>query len=113
MNLYDLTFQSIRFLLLPVALVYGAVVWVRNKLYDRNIIKGSSFNMPLICVGNLSVGGTGKSPMTEYLLRLLQDKYEVPTLSRGYKRKPRGYVLADKGSTALDVGDEPMLFHLK
>jgi tetraacyldisaccharide 4'-kinase len=113
MNLYNLTFQSIRFILLPVALIYGAVVWVRNKLFDRNILKGASFNLPLICVGNLSVGGTGKSPMTEYLLRLLQDRYEVATLSRGYKRKTRGYVLAGTGTTALDIGDEPMLFHLK
>lgn len=113
MNLYNLTFQSIRFLLLPVALIYGAVVWVRNKLFDQNILKGASFNLPLLCVGNLSVGGTGKSPMTEYLLRLLQDHYQVATLSRGYKRKTRGYVLAEKGTTALDIGDEPMLFHLK
>ncbi|HTJ12546.1 MAG TPA: tetraacyldisaccharide 4'-kinase [Dinghuibacter sp.] len=113
MNLYNLTFQSIRFLLLPVALVYGAVVWVRNKLYDRNILKGATFNMPLICVGNLSVGGTGKSPMTEYLLRLLQQRYEVATLSRGYKRKTRGYVLATDHTTALEIGDEPMSFHLK
>jgi tetraacyldisaccharide 4'-kinase len=113
MNLYNLTFQSIRFLLLPVALIYGAVVWVRNKLFDRNILKGASFNLPIICIGNLSVGGTGKSPMTEYLLRLLQDRYQVATLSRGYKRKTRGYVLAGKGTTALDIGDEPMLFHLK
>lgn len=113
MNLYNLTFQSIRFLLLPVALVYGAVVWVRNKLFDRNILKGASFNLPVICIGNLSVGGTGKSPMTEYLLRLLQDRYQVATLSRGYKRKTQGYVLAGKGTTALDIGDEPMLFHIK
>ncbi|TDW97570.1 tetraacyldisaccharide 4'-kinase [Dinghuibacter silviterrae] len=113
MNLYNLTFQSIRFILLPVACIYGAVVWVRNKLFDRNILKGASFNLPLICVGNLSVGGTGKSPMTEYLLRLLQDRYQVATLSRGYKRKTRGYILAGDGTTALDIGDEPMLFHLK
>ncbi|MGE5108456.1 MAG: tetraacyldisaccharide 4'-kinase, partial [Sphingobacteriales bacterium] len=71
MNLANFTFQSIRFLLLPVALIYWLVVWVRNKLYDKNILKSSSFNLPLICVGNLSVGGTGKSPMVEYLLRLL------------------------------------------
>jgi len=113
MNLYNLTFQSIRFLLLPFALVYGAVVWLRNKLFDRNILRGTAFNLPVICIGNLSVGGTGKSPMAEYLLRLLKDRYQVATLSRGYKRKTKGYILAGAATTALEIGDEPMLFHLK
>ncbi len=113
MNLYNLTFQSIRFLLLPIAVVYGVVIWVRNKLFDRNILKSTTFNLPLICVGNVSVGGTGKSPMTEYLLELLQDRYKVATLSRGYRRKTRGYALAGPQTTALDIGDEPMQFHLK
>ena len=113
MNLANLTFQSIRFLLLPFALLYGAVIWVRNKLYDRNILKSTSINLPIICVGNLSVGGTGKSPMVEYLLRLLKDQCEIATLSRGYKRKTKGYALADESSSALEIGDEPMQFHLK
>jgi tetraacyldisaccharide 4'-kinase len=113
MNLYNFTFQSFRFLLIPFALVYGAVVWVRGKLFDRNIIRGTSFNLPIICIGNLSVGGTGKSPMAEYLLRLLKDRYKVATLSRGYKRKTKGYILAGGDTTALEIGDEPMLFHLK
>lgn len=113
MNLYNFTFQSFRFLLLPFALVYGAVVWVRNKLFDRNVLRGTSFNLPVICIGNLSVGGTGKSPMAEYLLRLLKDRYHVATLSRGYKRKTKGYILAGGDTTALEIGDEPMLFHLK
>lgn len=113
MNFNNLPFQSIRYLLLPFSLLYGAVVWLRNKLFDQKIFRSTSFNLPVVCVGNLSVGGTGKSPMTEYLLRLLQDRYKVATLSRGYKRKTRGYLLADAQSTALDIGDEPMLFHLK
>jgi tetraacyldisaccharide 4'-kinase len=113
MNLYNLTFQSIRFLLLPIAVVYGVVIWVRNKLFDRNILKSTSFNLPLICIGNVSVGGTGKSPMTEYLLELLQNRYKVATLSRGYRRKTKGYALASPQTTALDIGDEPMQFHLK
>ena len=113
MNLYNLTFQSFRFLLLPFALVYGAIIWVRNKLFDRNIIRGTGFNLPVVCIGNLSVGGTGKSPMAEYLLRLLKDEYQVATLSRGYKRKTKGYVLANADTTALEIGDEPMAFHLK
>ncbi len=113
MNLANLTFQSIRFLLLPFALLYGAVIWVRNKLYDKDILKSTSINLPIICVGNLSVGGTGKSPMVEYLLRLLKDQCEIATLSRGYKRKTKGYALANESSSALEIGDEPMQFHLK
>lgn len=113
MNLANLTFQSIRFLLLPFALLYGAVIWLRNKLYDKNILKSTSINMPIICVGNLSVGGTGKSPMVEYLLHLLKDDFQTATLSRGYKRKTKGYALANEHSSALEIGDEPMQFHLK
>lgn len=113
MNLANLTFQSIRFLLLPFALLYGAIVWLRNKLFDQNIFKSTEVNLPIICVGNLSVGGTGKSPMVEYLLRLLKDEFKIATLSRGYKRKTKGYALANETSSALEIGDEPMQFHLK
>ena len=113
MNLANLTFQSIRFLLLPFALLYGAVIWLRNRLYDREILKSDTVNMPIICVGNLSVGGTGKSPMVEYLLRLLKDDFVTATLSRGYKRKTKGYALANESSTALEIGDEPMQFYIK
>ena len=69
--------------------------------------------LPLICIGNLSVGGTGKSPMVEYLVTRLKDKFRVATLSRGYKRKTKGYALANENTTALEIGDEPMQFHLK
>lgn len=113
MNLANLTFQSIRFLLLPFALLYWLVIGIRNKLYDNNILKSARFNLPIICVGNLSVGGTGKSPMVEYLLRLLQNEYAVATLSRGYKRKTKGYVLANSNTTSLEIGDEPKLFQIK
>lgn len=113
MNLGNLTFQSIRFLLLPVSLIYGAVVRLRNKLYDKNIYKSASYNLPIICVGNLSVGGTGKSPMVEYLIRLLKEDFIIATLSRGYKRKTKGYALANEQTDALQIGDEPMQFHLK
>lgn len=82
-------------------------------MYDRNIFRSSSFGLPLICVGNLSVGGTGKSPMVEYLIRLLKDRFKVATLSRGYKRKTKGYALATDHTTAIDIGDEPMQFHRK
>lgn len=105
--------RSFRILLFPFALVYWFVVAVRNWLYNKNIIKSTPFGLPLICVGNLSVGGTGKSPMVEYLLNLLKDRYTTAVLSRGYKRRTRGYVLADNTSTALEIGDEPMQFHSK
>jgi tetraacyldisaccharide 4'-kinase len=102
-----------RFLLLPFALLYWLVVAIRNFLYNIKIIRSARFGLPLICVGNLSVGGTGKSPMVEYLVLLLKDKFKVATLSRGYKRKTRGYALAGASTTALEIGDEPMQFHLK
>lgn len=82
-------------------------------MFDKNILRSSSFNFPIICVGNLALGGTGKTPMVEYLLKLLTDQYEVATLSRGYKRKTKGFAIADEHTTALDIGDEPMQIHLK
>ena len=105
--------KSFRILLLPFAILYGLVVWIRNWLYDKNIFRSTSFGLPLICVGNLSVGGTGKSPMVEFLVMHLKNHYKVATLSRGYKRKTKGYALATDDTTALDIGDEPMQFHQK
>lgn len=113
MNFNFYLLKSIRILLLPFSLLYGLIIIVRNALFDHNIFKSSAFNLPIICVGNISVGGTGKSPMVEYLLRLLQHHYQVATLSRGYKRKTQGYALAGPTTSALEIGDEPMQFHLK
>ncbi|MDB5246484.1 MAG: tetraacyldisaccharide 4-kinase [Segetibacter sp.] len=113
MNFNFYLLKSFRILLFPFSLLYGLVVIIRNYLFDKNIIKSVSFNLPIITVGNLSVGGTGKSPMVEYLLKLLKDQYKVATLSRGYKRKTKGYALAHAETTALEIGDEPMQFHLK
>lgn len=104
---------TLRMLLFPFSILYYVVIWFRNLLYDRKILRSTSFNIPLICVGNLSVGGTGKSPMVEYLIRLLRNRWVIATLSRGYKRKTRGYALANERTTALEIGDEPMLFHSK
>lgn len=109
----DFFLKSFRILLLPFALLYWLAISIRNWLFDKNISRSSSFALPLICVGNLSVGGTGKSPMVEYLVRLLKDRFRVATLSRGYKRKTKGYALAGPLTTALEIGDEPMQFHLK
>ncbi|MGG9962569.1 tetraacyldisaccharide 4'-kinase [Ferruginibacter sp. SUN106] len=105
--------RSFRYLLFPVSLVYGAVVWLRNWLFDKNILKAAQFNFPIICVGNIAVGGTGKTPMVEYLIRLLQNDFNTATLSRGYKRKTKGFAIADNTTTALEIGDEPMQFHNK
>lgn len=105
--------KSFRYLLFPFSLVYGAFVWLRNWMYDKNIIKSASFNFPIICVGNLATGGTGKTPMTEYLVEILKTRYKTATLSRGYKRKTKGFAIADMNSTAIDIGDEPMQFHQK
>ncbi len=105
--------KSFRYSLLPFSFLYGGVLWVRNKLFDKKILRSATFNFPVICVGNLAVGGTGKTPMTEYLIRLLQNKYKVATLSRGYKRKTKGFAIADDNTTAIDIGDEPMQIHKK
>lgn len=105
--------KNSRYLLLPITWIYGGIIWLRNKLYDKNILKSSSFNFPVICVGNLATGGTGKTPMTEYLVRLLKKDYKTATLSRGYKRKTTGFAIADGDTTALEIGDEPMQFHHK
>ncbi|MCC7526129.1 MAG: tetraacyldisaccharide 4'-kinase [Chitinophagaceae bacterium] len=113
MNFSSVWLRSFRVLLFPFSFLYGLAVKVRNYLYDNEIIQSVEFKFPIICVGNISVGGTGKSPMVEYLVRLLMHRYKTATLSRGYKRKTRGYLLADDKTTALDIGDEPMQFHLK
>jgi tetraacyldisaccharide 4'-kinase len=105
--------KSFRILLLPFSIVYWLVILCRNWLYNKNILQSSSFGLPLICVGNLAVGGTGKSPMVEYLLSHHKNFFRLATLSRGYKRKTKGYALANEQTTAIDIGDEPMLFHRK
>lgn len=103
----------LRKILFPFAILYGFITSIRNFLFDKGILKSTSFDLPVIAVGNLSVGGTGKTPQIEYLIRLLSDKYKVATLSRGYKRKSEGFVLADENSNAEILGDEPFKFYQK
>lgn len=103
----------LRKLLFPVALIYWLVTFIRNSLYDFGIFKSETFDVPIIAVGNLSVGGTGKSPQIEYLIRLLSENYKVATLSRGYKRSTTGFVLADYNANAKTLGDEPFQFYSK
>ncbi len=103
----------LRKILFPIVPIYFLVTWLRNKFYDLGIKTSTSFDVPIICVGNLSVGGTGKTPMIEYLITLLKDNHKVATLSRGYKRKTTGFQLANKTTSMEDIGDEPYQFHNK
>lgn len=105
--------RQLRKILWPIAIGYDAVTRLRNFLYDVEVFKSQSYNFPVIGVGNLSVGGTGKSPMIEYLIRLLKDEGQLATLSRGYRRKSKGFILAQPDSIADDIGDEPLQFHSK
>ena len=98
---------SINRWLLPLSWLYGLGVSIRNLMFDYGLLKSQSFSLPIICVGNLTVGGTGKTPHTEYLVRLLSKEYQVAVLSRGYKRKSKGFVLATTNTPMTDIGDEP------
>lgn len=105
--------QLLRYMLFPFAVLYGIVVRVRHLAYDKRVLKSVQFEIPTICVGNVSVGGTGKTPMVEYLIRNLQENYKIGVVSRGYKRKTKGLVMADTTSTVYDLGDEPFQFWKK
>lgn len=93
--------------LLPLSWLYGLGVGIRNTLFDIGVRKSVSYPIPVIDVGNITVGGTGKTPHVEYLIRLLSSRYRVAVLSRGYKRKTSGYILAAPDSTMQEIGDEP------
>lgn len=105
--------NRIRLLLLPLSWFYWLAVKVRNWLFDARIAKSFEFDIPTICVGNLSVGGTGKTPHTDYLISLLKSNYQTALLSRGYGRKTKGFRIVESGSTAGEVGDEPLQLKLK
>ena len=96
-----------RKLLFPFSFLYGLIIYLRNVLYDVGILKSHSFDIPVISVGNIAVGGTGKTPHVEYLVRLLKDQYKIAVLSRGYKRTTSDYFLAENISDASEIGDEP------
>lgn len=103
--------KSLNFLLAPISWIYGLLVWLRNLLYDDHIFHSTEVTIPTICVGNLAVGGTGKTPMAEYLIDLLSKNYKVALLSRGYGRQTSGFRLANEQDTARTIGDEPMQIH--
>ncbi|MCH9659694.1 MAG: tetraacyldisaccharide 4'-kinase [Bacteroidetes bacterium] len=105
--------MNFRKLLFPFSIVYDGVTSLRNFAYEKGWKESKAYDLPILCVGNLSVGGTGKSPMVEYLIRLLKDDYKVAVLSRGYKRQTKGYKEVFFESTASEVGDEPLQFKQK
>ncbi|MDD2386536.1 MAG: tetraacyldisaccharide 4'-kinase [Bacteroidales bacterium] len=95
-------------LLFPLSVIYGLVVSIRNFCYENNILKSKQYNIPIISIGNLSVGGTGKTPHTEFLLKMLSKEFSVAVLSRGYKRKTKGFRIVETDDTHFESGDEPL-----
>ncbi|WKK66882.1 tetraacyldisaccharide 4'-kinase [Lutimonas zeaxanthinifaciens] len=105
--------NSLRKILYPFSLLYGFIISIRNTCFDLGILESKSFDFPVIVVGNLNVGGTGKSPMIEYLIRSFESDFKTAVLSRGYARKTKGFLMASEGCTARDIGDEPYQFFRK
>jgi len=103
----------LRKLLFPFSIIYGLVTTLRNHFYEKGWFESFAYDFPVLCVGNLSTGGTGKSPMIEYLIVFLKDDYNIAVLSRGYKRKTSGYIEVIENATAEEVGDEPLQFKQK
>ena len=110
---YTFFLRSFRLLLLPFSILFWLILFFRSFLYQKKWLRSATFGLPLITVGNLAVGGTGKSPLIEYLINLLQTNYKVATLSRGYQRRTRGYAFAKPDVTALEIGDEPLMLYRK
>ncbi len=103
----------VKYALTPLSWAYGAGTWVRNKMFDSGMLKEETFPIPVVSVGNLTVGGTGKTPHVEYIVEHLSRQYNMAVLSRGYKRKTKGFVLANSNSTPDMIGDEPMQIYRK
>lgn len=100
-------------ILTPFSWIYGAVVWVRNQAFDRGWIRSESFDVPVVSVGNITVGGTGKTPHVEYIIEHLCSRYNIGVISRGYKRDSKGFVLATDYLSVNDIGDEPYQIYSK
>lgn len=105
--------KYLRWLLLPFSWLYGLIITIRNRCYDAGLFKSTAFNIPVISIGNLDVGGAGKSPMAEYLIRLFKTSHHLATLSRGYGRETIGFIESTAQSTAAEIGDEPAQFKQK
>ena len=112
-NVNYLKKQVKQILLSPFAIIYGIIIAIRNWLFDQDLLSSTSFNIPTISVGNLAVGGTGKTPHTEFILSVLQNDWKTAMLSRGYKRKTKGFQLATTESNSYTIGDEPFQIHNK
>lgn len=113
LNYYICQMKELRFLLFPFGILYWLITSLRNVFYDKGVFKSFVAPIPIIAVGNLSIGGTGKTPQIEYLIRLLSDQFLIATLSRGYKRKSKGFVMANENTTVEELGDEPFQFFSK
>lgn len=105
--------QILRWVLTPLSWIYGAVMWVRNKLFDLGILPQVEFDVPVVGIGNLTVGGTGKTPHTEFIVSHLCSQYKLAVLSRGYKRKTKGFIIANSKSSPETIGDEPWQIYNK
>ena len=103
----------LRFALYPFALLYGLVIYIRHMMFDKGILQSKTYNIPIIGIGNISVGGTGKTPMVEYLINFLPGALKIAALSRGYGRKTKGFLIADQYSNVEDIGDEPLQYYRK
>lgn len=105
------TLQRILFpVLYPLSWVYGAVAMFRNFLFDKGVLKSIQFDLNVICVGNLTAGGTGKTPFVKYLIELLKEEHQIAVLSRGYKRTTKGFLFAEESTKPNEIGDEPMMY---
>ena len=100
----------VRWLLLPFTILYSLIIWLRNKLYDLGIFSSQQFKVNSVVIGNLAIGGAGKSPLVQYLIQNFKGQYKLATLSRGYGRKTKGFRLVNLSDTAMEVGDEPLQF---
>lgn len=105
--------KSLKYILTPMSWLYGFGTWIRNKLFDWHVLKENSFDVPVVGVGNITIGGTGKTPHVEYILECLRYKRRIAVLSRGYKRKTKGFILASAKSTPDSIGDEPLQIYEK
>ncbi len=105
--------QVITWLLTPLSWIYGGIMALRNWLFDNKVLSQSEYDVPVVSVGNITVGGTGKTPHVEYILSCMASDYNIAVLSRGYKRKTRGFLMANSHSTPESIGDEPLQIYRK
>ena len=101
--------SQLRKLLFPISIIYFIFQLIKNKLYDLRFLKVTEFDIPTLCIGNLSMGGSGKTPLVNYIIKSFKNQYKIAFLSRGYNRNTSGYILANDKNSAQEIGDEPYL----